>query len=155
MKFGQNYVFDILIFDKEGVKVTELNTLKNCTLNLKTISPHLIAKDALLDLNVLKFIGKDKKNERSDYELAIQKEKYSTTISLTSENYKECKLVVKAFLREQQTGTDRDYLIEIPNAKMYTGISLETKCEDVSDFDLKFNIYPYSEHGDLVKIHIE
>jgi hypothetical protein len=120
-----------------------------------TATPHIYVKDALLDKNVLEFVGKVETFKTTDFERHINKAHYSSIISMGKRKNKKCKLIAKGFLRNAETQKDAEYLIEIPNAEIVTGLDLEQRVGRVSDFDLMFNILSYNEEGDLYKLHIQ
>lgn len=156
MKYGQRDVIDLYVFDEEGNQVTFLNSLKNSGIYLNSSEPYVFVKDALLDTDLLKFIGRAEDIQRSDYEKKITGvQKYSTTIVLGKLSKKLCKLVGKGYMRDATTQMNTEFMFEIPKAAIMTGIDLAQSSTEVSEFDLVFHIQAFNDSGDTIKIHLQ
>jgi len=158
MKFGNNEVLEVTIFDEKGMVVTTLDTLKSSNLFLDKYGVfNLIVEDALLDDKLLKFIGKHEKDNLTEFDKYLKKQKYGTTITFNRHIDKSCKVIGKGILRETDSCLDKEFLFEIPNAMTTTQFefSKDLKYHDPSTFWLGFIAKPYNEEGDLLRMHIE
>ncbi|GFN32425.1 hypothetical protein [Paenibacillus xylaniclasticus] len=154
MKYGQREVLEVMVFDEDGKLITNLNSLKNSGIHL-TNHPFVLVKDALLDTNLLKFIGKVEDNKLSDYERMTGSPKYSTTITLGRKNNKKCRLIGKGYYREEHTNKDVEFMFEVPNATIRHDIELTQSNVEVAEYDILFRIEPFNNDGDVIKIHIQ
>jgi hypothetical protein len=155
MKFGNNEVLEVEVFDETGKLVTKLNTLKDSKLVILHEKGYLFIRDALLDQKLLEYIGQVQDDENSDFEKALTKSKYSTSITFNKKLNKNCKLIGRGLLRSEKDYTDKEFLFEIPNAVTGKDFELNKHEGHVSDFDFAFTIRPYNHNGDLFKMHIE
>jgi hypothetical protein len=150
MKYGQKEVLELKIFSDDGKLITTLDTLKQSEI----FGNHVYVKDALLDRNMLEFIGSVEKLERSDFETQLEKSKFNTTIVFNHVINKKCKLIGNGIFRQSDTAIDVEFLFEVPMATLKRGLEFEQSNTKVSDFDLYFVMVPYNDNGDLYKIHI-
>lgn len=158
MKFGYNEVLEVSVFDKDGSLVTTLDTLKSSSIHLSENGIfRLIIKDALIDDKLLKFLGREEKDESTDFEKYLKKQKYGTTIAFGRSIEKFCKLIGRGVLREVSTKKDKEFIFEIPNG--ITGkdlnITKEYDNENPSDFGFVFEARPFNDEKDQIRIHIE
>lgn len=153
MKFGHFQALDVSIFDESGNLVTALETLKNSYIQIKDNAGYLLIKDALLDKNLLQFIGKTEEDTLSDFDKVLNGKKYTTTITFNQKMYKSCKIIGKGLLRDVTTQMDQEFLFEIPSARFGGDLDFISDCESVSEYDFVFRILP-NGNGDLFKMHI-
>lgn len=154
MKFGQFQALEVAIFDEEGKVVTILDTLKNSYLSIKDNRGYLFVKDALLDKELLKFIGKTEVDNSSDFDKLLKKQKYATTITFNRSLKRRCKIIGNGLLRNSSDFKDQEFLFEIPEATFGGDLDFISDCDNVSEFDFVFKIYPFNDNGDLFKMHI-
>ncbi|WP_090739391.1 hypothetical protein [Paenibacillus sp. Mc5Re-14] len=151
MKYGQREIIDLTIYDELGNKVAHLDSLKESYLGKHTV----FVKDALLDLDLLKFMGKAEDKFVSDYESESSREKYDTTIVFNHNTTKPCKLIGKGVIRSQETGRDVEFMYEVPKAEISLNYTMIVESSpNVSDHDFSFDILPFNEEGDMYKLHI-
>lgn len=158
MKYGQRSIIDLCVFNKDGTLVTVLDSLKESFINQSKDNPVLYAKDALLDDSLLEFFNKRERDNKTDYEKFVLngfEEKKSLKTLVHRQTTKECKLIAKAVVRDEESGLDRCMYYEIPEASVSNYSNFEFSGTKVSEWDLMFSIKPYSDEGDLYKIHIE
>ncbi len=159
MKFGNKEVLDILVFDLNENLVTKLDTLLESKLfKQKEIDGtyyYLIAKDALLDENILKFIGTESNNKQTDMQSYLNNGSNDRTIVFSKDQSKKCKLLAKTLFRQQTNGEDKAFTFEFPEVSIVSDFSFESVLEKVSAFDLVFKISPYNEFGDMFRLHIK
>lgn len=156
MKYGQRDVVDLLVFNEEGKLIAKLDSLKESNIYVGRLDSQVYVKDALLNSDILEFIGKKEKQPvRTDFENHMIKKNAGTTISFGKPNTKKCKLIAVSLLVRDDIGTSVEVTYEIPNATLNTGLNFEHSNVDPTDLDLVFNILPYNDEGDLYKMHIE
>lgn len=158
MKFGNNDVLEVTIFDEKGTVITTLDTLKSSNLFLDNEGVfRLVVEDALLNDAVLKFIGKHEKDSSSDFDKYLKKQKYGTTITFNRHTDKSCKLIGKGILREVDSNMDKEFLFEIPNAVTTTQFEFRKDLDvyNPSTFWLGFIAKPFNDEGDSLRMHIE
>jgi hypothetical protein len=153
MKFGHFQALDVTIFDESGKLVTTLETLKNSYIHIKDHSGFLYIKDALLDKNLLEFIGRTEEDTSTDFDKFLNGKKYTTTITFNRKLNKSCKIIGKGLLRNATTQVDQEFLFEIPIAKFGGDLDFISDCDNVSEFDFVFRIIA-NDQGDLFKMHI-
>ncbi|RNB59371.1 hypothetical protein EDM57_04305 [Brevibacillus gelatini] len=156
MKYGNHDVVDLMIFDEEENLVANLTTLKESHIQIDGTQSGMFVKDALLDQDLLKFIGKQ--NEQpvlSDYQKILNSGQQSTTITFNKSKSKNCKLIAIGYYRDADTENDVKVIYEIPKAKVINKLSFNTNSINVSPLDLYFQFEPFNEEGDIMKLHIE
>lgn len=153
MKYVERSVKDVYIFDMEGTSVATLNTLMDSDLiiNQDNDEAYLVLKDALYDLDLLKFIGRENSSQ-SDYDRVLNINKNKITFGKRDE--KECKIIAKGVWRKSENMEDIEVVFEIPHAVTVNNIKFEGSNHNVSTFDLVFKIIPFNEDGDLFNLHI-
>ncbi|MBD8836259.1 hypothetical protein IFU39_00300 [Paenibacillus sp. CFBP 13594] len=154
MKLGNRDVVGLHVFDEWGSKVAYLDSLKESKLvtsdEEQTI---LFVKDALLDIELLKFITNEEDQYLNDYESFFNK-KTHRTFSFKKMS-KKCKLIAETYYRSTY-GEDHYTYFEIPNARISNSIDFYTSSTgNPNDTDIMFIIEPFNEENDLFKIHIE
>ncbi len=159
MLYGINEVLDLYIFDKHGSFIAKLDSLKESQIYLyeqdeKEVRARLIAKDALLNLNLLKFLQNTKEEKLTDFEHYLRLKELHTITFNAKHKIKKCKLIANGIARRQDNGNDDTYLYEIPNAHIVNSFNSKTTVGDVSVYDLKVEIEPFNEDKDLFKMHL-
>lgn len=155
MKYGYREVIDLMVFDKSGKLVAKLDTLRDSYIGFDDKTAYVKVKDALLNDEILKFIGKQETENLSDYEKVIQGTSNRTTYVLGNKTTKECKLIGTGFFRKHDDQRDVKFSFEIPNAKTVNHYVFQSDGHNVSPFDLYFTFDAFNEDGDVLKIHIE
>ena len=159
MKYGAREVVDLIVFNEEGSKITELNTLKESRIYLDECENigYVVVKDALLDSGILRFIHKEDKNKLTDYEKYFNNKNTKTVVVNGIKSSEKCKLISSSVIRDASEYQDVKIIFEIPNALALRQFKYKTKIKDgyVGEFDLVFEIKPFNGDGDLFKIHIE
>lgn len=155
MKFGNREVFQLGVFDNNGTKVALLDTLKESQFyhDERKGFGYIVIKDALLDEDILKFIGKAIETKLNDFERSINQNTSKNKITISSKQGRACKLIARALLREQDSHKDREFLFEFPKARIINSFTFAGFNQDVSQFDLIFEIAPFNEDEDLYIIH--
>lgn len=158
MKLGYNEVLEVSVFDENGSLVTTLDTLKSSSIVLGVDGVfRLVINDALLDDKLLKFLGKEEKDESTDFDKYLKKQKYGTTITFSQYIDKNCKLIGRGLLRNSSDMTDREFIFEIPKAR--TGKSFEIgkdyERNTMPEFELIFEAQPFNDQEDSFRMHIE
>lgn len=154
MNYGVYDVFDLSVFDNEGKFVTQLKSLKESYLKLNEEDGELFVSDALLNIDLLKFIQDSKNKELSDFDRVLKLYDTQTITFNNKKKFKECKLIAYTFLREEKDNKDHICVYEIPLAEIIKKLELGGNRTQLSVFDLVFKIKPYNEDGDLFKMHI-
>lgn len=154
MKFSNFNVLDVSVFDENGELITELNTLKDSQLVIQAGVGYLHIVDALLDQDLLEYIGSAEEEKMSDFEKHLLRQKFSKTITFNKNSNKKCKIIGRGFMRNAEDFKDKEYLFEIPNAEIGSGVDFTGFSEEVSVYDFVFKINPFNEEGDLFKMHI-
>lgn len=154
MKFGNNSVLNLTVFDENGNKVAHLDTLKKSNIHTLENQSVVVVRDALLDEDLLKFIGRVEENNSSDYEKSLSNEKSRTTITFNNNHKKKCRLIGKGFYRQNTTGKDIEFTFEVPNATISTGFNFEQSSTHLTDYHIVFEMNSYNDQGDLFKIHM-
>jgi hypothetical protein len=153
MKYAFRSAVNLKIFDINGKEITSLDTIREHNLYIDENSSAILVKDALFDLKLLKFLGKEKNSHNNDYEKCLKNN--VTTIVFNKESNKKCKLIANCLWRRADNGEDVSCVYEIPNAITTNNIKFESSnYGDPSTNDLIFKIEPYNEYGDLFKLHI-
>lgn len=150
MKFGQREVYDVLVFNQNEESVANLDTLKRVQIYYSEAndSYFLIARDALLNTDFLKFIGKTE--NKSDYHAILDNK---TKISIGNYKTPTCKLIAKSKIRQIETGIDQEIIIEFPKVKVLSKPSFTGDGSETSEFDVVFKIVQ-QENGDYYNIYI-
>jgi hypothetical protein len=156
MKFGNREIMDLLVFDLNENLVTKLDTLKESRLfKDEGDTYYLFAKDALLDENILKFIGYQEEIEVSDMKSYLNDNKDDRTITFNSKRWKQCKLLAVTLGRQQTDCIDKKFIFEFPQVDIMNNFSFHGVTSEVSAFDLVFRINKYNDNGDVFKLHIK
>jgi len=91
MKYAFRSAVNLKIFDINGKEITSLDTIREHNLYIDENSSAILVKDALFDLKLLKFLGKEKNSHNNDYEKCLKNN--VTTIVFNKESNKKCKLI--------------------------------------------------------------
>ena len=159
MLYGVKEVLDLYLFDEGGRFITQMNSLKESriylyeSLLLDELEAVLIAKDALLNIDLLKFIQGTKDDNLTDFERYAQINEIQTITFNAKNKGKKCKLIAKSVMRDLSQ-KDCIYLYEIPNAYIVNSFNSATEHDEVSVYDLKVEIKPYNEEKDLFKMKL-
>lgn len=152
MKFGLFGAYDIALFNKNGKKITTLDTNKETSLQFfEREKSYLGVKDALLDVNLLTNIGEEIIYD--DYNKEINDLMVEIVFGNQRGN-REFKIIAKGTIRNLDHN-DKEVIIEIPKAKYISNFSIFTESEDTTDFDYLFEILPFNEKEDYFKIKIK
>lgn len=154
-KYEFHAVMTIDVYDRDDNFITSLHTLKDSYIKIdKDRSAYIIAKDALLDIKLLRFIHNDKYNKFSDYETFI---KNSLDKKITFNNKidkKPCKLIAWSFTVDYDTNEKETLYCEIPKAEIVVSYLHEACGHGApSSFDIKFNINA-DHNGDLFNMYV-
>jgi hypothetical protein len=156
MKFANREVMDLLVFDLNENMIANLDTLKESKLFRSDDGLYyLIAKDALLDENILKFLGTEEVNVKSDMQFYLTENKDGKTITFNSDKTKQCKLLAITLGRQDLDHVDKKFIFEFPNVEIINDFTFDGVCGSVTAFDLVFKIKKYNENGDVFKLHIK
>ena len=158
MLYGVNEVLDLYVFNEEGKFVTQLKSLRESGIYVYDSTESeseaiLIAKDALLNIDLLKFIQRIKDDNLTDFERYAKINEVHTITFNAKNKGKKCKLIAKSNIRDLEQKDDI-CLYEIPNAYIVNSFSSFKELDKVSDFDLKIEIKPYNEEKDLFQMKI-
>ena len=129
MLFGLCDVIDLMVFNKEGKLLVELNSLKENDLNFEKGDNYLSVKDALLNTKMLEMMG-NAEQPTSDYEKELISS--NKTISFGSKGDIECKLIGKGLIKDATTGQTKIFKFEIPNAKLKNKLQIMNSCARIS-----------------------
>lgn len=157
MKFGNYGVFDLLVFDENEKMVAKLDSLKNSKIFGNNNEIYVYVKDALLNLDILKFLHVESDNTSSDYQNYLNSPFFNgnvKTIVFNFKNIKKCKLIARGTLRREENKKDETYLFDIPLAEIINEFIFDGHMEEISAFDLIFKVNPYNENGDSFKMHL-
>lgn len=150
MQFAQYDVYDLMVFDLNENLVVNLDSLKNVRIyyseNYETY--FVYAKDALLNTDLLKFVGKE--SAKSDLQKMLSGDK--RVISIPRKTKKECKLIAKSRIKNAETETEQEIMLEFPKAIIASKPAFEGDAVEMSEFDVLFEIVP--ENDEFFKIHI-
>jgi hypothetical protein len=150
MKFGQREVYDLMVFDENENLVANLDSLKNVKIyyseNHETY--FIYAKDALLNTDLLKFVGKEEK--QTDLQSLLHGNKQVISIPRKIEKY--CKLVAKSLIENIETNSHQVIMLEFPKVKIVSRPTFEGNITDPSEFDVLFKVI--SENDEFFKVHI-
>lgn len=153
-KYGVYEIMDLMVYDEGGSFITKLNTLKNSAISVDINGEaYLIAKDALMDIDLLRFVYSDRYKNLSDFDSFIN---HITNKKITFNNKKltkPCKLIATSVLRNACNGKDENAYYEIPRAEIVSPFYHESDGVEPSIFDLHFHIEP-NVSGDLLHLHI-
>jgi hypothetical protein len=149
MKFAQKEVYDLLVFDNNEELVSNLDSLTQVDIvySEKDETYFVIAKDALLNTDFLKFVGKE--NKQTELQKALGKK---NSISVGKSNNKVCKLIAKSLIRNIETEIDQEIVLEFPSVKVVSKPSFVGSIYKVTEFDAIFEVIPVD--GEFYKIHI-
>ena len=115
MKYGAKEVLDLYVFDENGKFITKLDSLKESAIYLYEyedgLRARLIAKDALLDIELLKFIQNTKEKNLTDFDRYLKLNEMHTITFNAKNTYKKCKLIAKSIIRRVESGTDDIYML--------------------------------------------
>lgn len=153
MKVGMMDVLDVSVFDENGKLITTLDTLRESKLSIGEQSS-LFIRDALLDLELLKFVHcRDSLEKVSEYDLleSVHKPLSITFNTESFKNFKNCKLIGRCRVRNSHTNKDEMFLFKVPFARVNSPLVLEGDIERPSVFDVFFKIMP-NENGDVVTL---
>lgn len=158
MLYGVNEVLDLYVFNEEGKFITQVKSLKESGIYVSDSTESeseaiLIAKDALLNIDLLKFIQGTKDDNLTDFERYAKINEVHTITFNAKNKGKKCKLIAKSIMRNLNQ-LDNEYLYEIPNAYIVNSFSSVKELDKISDFDLKIEIKPYNEEKDLFQMKI-
>lgn len=158
MKYGVKEIVDLYIFDEEGKLVVKLDTLKKCQLKInmdKEIRDgEIFIKDALLNVEFLKFVQSNKEENLSDFERLLKLYEVETITFNVNNDYKKCKVIAKTLLRNTD-GIDKVALYEIPNATIVNNFQISNFYSEVSEFDTLIIFEQFNKAGELARIHIQ
>lgn len=151
-KYGVKEILELFVFDMDGNLVVELDTLVNSRIIADINCNRIIAVDALLNLDLLRFQQNSNEEDLSDYELTMREiNKKPITFNVKNRS-KACKLVAKTEIRELGSEEDIEVYFDIPNAEIVSGFDMDIVAYDTSQFDVIFDIKP-DENGDLFSVH--
>lgn len=153
MNYGVYQVLDLSVFDKEGKFITQLNSLKESNLSLDG-DGKLFVKDALLNMDFLKFMQDVKEDNITDYDRVLKLYETQTVTFNVKKSTKECKLLALTVARTQEENKDHVFMFEIPNAEIDKRFNMNISGENPSVFDALFMFKPYNDEGDIIKMHI-
>ena len=158
MKYGAKEVLDLYVFDENGKFITKLDSLKESAIYLYEyedgLRARLIAKDALLDIELLKFIQNTKEKNLTDFDRYLKLNEMHTITFNAKNTYKKCKLIAKSIIRRVESDTDDIYMYEIPDANIVNTFNSKQTGYEPSVYDLKVEIQPFNEAEDLFKMHL-
>lgn len=149
MKFGQREVYDLILFDENGSLIAKLDSLKKVDIFYDEYEEtyFIIAKDALLNIDLLKFVGTE--NNQTDLQKYLGKK---ATISIKKSKNKVVKLLAKSIVREIETEKDQEIMLEFPIVSIVSKPSFSGNCCEVSEFDVVFKVIPSDD--EFYKVHI-
>jgi hypothetical protein len=150
MKFSQREVYDLLVFDLNENLVANLDSLKDVRIYYSESHEtyFVYAKDALLNTDLLKFVGKE--NEQTDLQKLLSGNK--KVISIPRRKEKFCKLIAKSLIRNTKTEIDQVIMLEFPKVKIESKPVFEANVVQPSEFDVIFKVIP--ENDEFFKVHI-
>lgn len=150
MKFGQREVYDLMVFDENENLVANLDSLKDVRIYYSESHEtyFVYAKDALLNTDLLKFVGKE--NEQTDLQKILSGNK--RVISIPRKTEKFCKLIAKSLIRNTETELDQVIMLEFSKAKIVSKPNFEGNVVEPSEFDAIFEVIP--ENDEFFKVHI-
>ena len=149
MKLAQYNVYDLAVFDTEENLIVDFNTMRDVEVffDEKEDTYFVVARDALLNTDFLKFIGESKK--QTDLEKYLGK---SNKIKIKRRSTKKCKLVAKTVMLNPDSNKDVKVTLEFPLVETDTTLSLRGNTEIVSEFDVVFKVIPIDD--EYFEIHI-
>ena len=158
MKLYFEYVVNVMVFDKEGKFLANLDTLKVNSLSYNTEylgnnnsnSNCLLIKDLAINTNMLGQLGEEEK--LSDYDNLLGGN--AKTFAFGSKSNIPCKIICSGSFKEGDTHKNIIFKIEIPNAEMVNTLNIQSNNEHTFGFDYKFYINPFNDKKDLFKLHI-
>jgi hypothetical protein len=150
MKFSQHEVYDLMVFDENENLVANLDSLKDVRIYYSESHEtyFVYAKDALLNTDLLKFVGKE--NEQTDLQKLLSGNK--RVISIPRKTMKNCKLIAKSLIRNTETELDQEIVLEFPKVKIVSKPAFEASIVEPSEFDVLFEVIP--ENDEFFKVHI-
>lgn len=152
-KYGLNQVVEVSVFDTNDNLVTTLNTIKESSLyydeNFDSYILHAV--DALLDKNLLRFLGEE--NKQTDFEKQITNQK-TTSITIKKRSPINVKLIAKSSLIDKETRKGKDVTIVMPNASILSKPVFTKVAEEVSAFDVVFQVAE-NKFGEYFTIVVE
>ena len=156
MKIGMFSIFDLIIFDANGSLIANLNTLKYGELIQNKDATCLVVKNALLDLEILKFLHKHEITHTNDYERMLNGKIENTTTIIFNRQVKtiDCKLIAKGLMQSANI-KNIEYTLEIPCACIRNNIRMEWFEDKISKNDLVIFIKDYNDAGDMIKLHYD
>ena len=148
MKIGMFSIFDLIIFDANGSLIANLNTLKYGELIQNKDATCLVIKDALLDLDVLKFLHKHEITHTNDYERMLRGKVENTTTIIFNRQVKtiDCKLIAKGLMQSANI-KNIEYTLEIPCVCIRNNVKLEWFEDKIKTNDLVIFIKDYNDNG--------
>lgn len=155
MKYGWREVIDLSIYNDKGSFITKLDTLKNSYIGIKNGQGIVKVTDALFNQYLMAFLSKYEDNTKSDFEKDITNEPQKDTYVFNINQKRSCKLIGTTHFKRNEDHKDIKVTFEIPNA--ITGNSMKFSADgiEVTPFDLIFEISPFNDEGDIMKLHIE
>lgn len=159
MLYTTKDVLELYVFDEEGRFITKLDSLKESAIylyenNIHNMRARLIAKDALLNIDLLKFIQNVKEEDLTDFERYLKLNDIHTITFNAKNKIKKCKLIAKGLAKRADTQNDDIYFYEIPRAFIVNSFNSETSLDKYSVYDLKVEIDPFNDAEDLFKMHL-
>ena len=153
-KYGVKEVIDLMVYNEQGELITKLDTLQNSHIIVdEDGGASLIARDALLDINLLRFAHGNSLVGMSDFDSLLNHVKNNRITFGINNLKKKCKLVATSTMRNPHTMKDETVYYEIPDADILNSFNHEANYDTPSVFDLRFVINPNSD-GELFYLYI-
>jgi hypothetical protein len=151
--------FDLAMFDEEGRKVKEFNSLTDVSIeSLNEDKGLLKITPGEFNLLFMQSVWHKTVEPRTPYEKESggnkSKEKYA--VNFKNKNDNKYKLVLTGCLHgpNRSPGIIEKYIVNIPNAKIVNKFELFTSSDSVSSVPFYFVFEPYNENGDMFEIII-
>ena len=108
----------------------------------------MVIKDALLDLDVLKFLHKHEITHTNDYERMLNGKIENTTTIIFNRQVKtiDCKLIAKGLMQSANI-KNIEYTLEIPCVCIRNNVKLEWFEDKIKTNDLVIFIKDYNDNG--------
>ncbi|WP_079709752.1 hypothetical protein [Paraliobacillus ryukyuensis] len=153
MKYGIKDVIDFHVFNENGDLITKIHSSVENKLvqDSDRNTSYLMVKDALLDIDLLKFMSKQD-STRSDYEVALSKNK--ETVEIGGNGIIPCKIVGYGLARMYECEADVEFMVDIPVAQIVNKHDFSLNGVDPSEFDIIFQILPYNDQGTFYNLTI-
>ncbi|MDI3312408.1 MAG: hypothetical protein QJR05_13430 [Thermoanaerobacterium sp.] len=156
MKFAQKYNADIEIYNTDGNLAVKLDYLKDSM--FKCQNNQLIVYTNILSTELYDFLYEKEEDLRSDFEKSTSKNHYESY--LVSNKQKNCKLIIKTYVQDEQEGVYKSLVYKVPKAFVRTNFdrinnSIGDPAKDPANYQIVFDILPFDDKGHLFTIYLE